>query len=125
MFYIYAVPEPPAPEGFPPEFVVEIKPCKVKEGQKADFSCQVKGEPAPELTWLYNGQLIEGKGQYAFMQRDELQVLEVQEAVPANAGAIEVVAKNPFGQVSCSANLEVQGNVYYALVDIVIVISLL
>ena len=43
------------------------------------------------------------------MQRDELQVLEVQEAVPSNAGVIEVVARNPYGEVSCSANLAVQG----------------
>ena len=48
-------------------------------------------------------------GQYAFMQRDELQVLEVQEAIPSNSGVIEVVARNPYGEVSCSANLAVQG----------------
>ena len=74
-----------------------------------EFGCQVIGSPTPEITWLFNGQEIEGKGQYAFMQRDELQVLEVQQAVPANTGVFEVVAKNPFGEVSCSANLEVQG----------------
>ena len=37
------------------------------------------------------------------------QVLEVHDAVPSNAGVIEVVATNPYGQVSCSSNLQVQG----------------
>jgi hypothetical protein len=102
----------PEPQGFPPEFVIEIQPCKVKEGQKAEFTCQVKGQPVPELTWLFNGQEIESQGQYAFMQRDQLQVLEVHEAVPTNSGTFEVVAKNPFGTVSCSADLQVQGQLF-------------
>ena len=53
----------PEPQGRAPEFVIVLKPCKVKEGQKAEFSCHAIGEPAPELTWVFNGQEIEGKGQ--------------------------------------------------------------
>ena len=62
------------PKGSPPEFVIKIKPSKVKEGEVADFSCQVIGEPAPELTWFFNRQPLEGAGRYTLVQKNELQV---------------------------------------------------
>ena len=60
--------------GCPPEFVIVLKPCDVKEGEKAEFSCQVTGNPPPEVTWLFDGQPLQGKGQYALLTKNKLQV---------------------------------------------------
>ena len=62
--------------GCPPEFVIVLKPCDVKEGEKAEFSCQVTGNPPPEVTWLFDGQPLQGKGQYALLTKNKLQVGE-------------------------------------------------
>ena len=99
----------PEPQGSPPEFIITVQPSKVKEGETAEFNCRVLGDPAPELTWYFNGQVLETTGRYTVVEREELQVLEVYEIKPADAGDYTVAARNPFGEASCQANLTVQG----------------
>ncbi len=106
----FAAPSEPEPTGTPPEFIITVKTCQVKEGETAEFTCQVTGEPTPDLTWYYNNQELEGTGRYTMVQRDQLQVLEVYDVVPVDGGEYQVTAKNPFGQATCGASLEVIGN---------------
>lgn len=70
MTVLFCFPEP----GRAPEFILKVKQCDVKEGQRAEFSCQVTGHPMPELTWLLNGQQLKDGGQYSLMERDQIQV---------------------------------------------------
>lgn len=63
-----AAPPPPPPPAekpkkktviAPPEFVKLVEPARFSEGQPGRFSCQVSGEPKPEITWYRDGQEIE------------------------------------------------------------------
>lgn len=81
----------------------------MKEGEVADFSCKVIGDPTPDLIWYFNGQQLEGKGRYTVVEKEELQVLEIYDIIPGDEGEYKVTASNPFGSVTCSADLEVQG----------------
>ena len=81
----------------------------MNEGEVADFGCKVTGDPAPELTWFFNGQQVEGKGRYTTMEKQELQTLEIYDILPEDEGEYSVTAINPFGEVTCTANLEVKG----------------
>ena len=88
-----------------------VIPKQVKEGEVADFVCKVTGDPTPELVWYFNGQHLEGVGRYSVVEREELQVLEITDIVPGDQGEYKVLASNPFGEVSCTANLEVEGKI--------------
>ena len=78
-------------------------------GETADFNCKVTGEPKPDITWYFNGKQLEHKGIYAMFTENQLQVLEVHDVSPEELGTYTVSAKNPLGEVSCSADLQFEG----------------
>ena len=111
MYCFSVVPEAPAPEepqGQAPEFVIKPKNTKVTRSQVAIFSSQVIGEPTPEVTWLYNGQEIKPEGRYKVTFKYDLHHLEISDVTPKDVGEYQVVARNPFGEVTCSATLDVE-----------------
>ena len=97
------------PLGTAPEFVVSLQPCVLTEGETAEFTCQVTGEPTPELTWQLNGEPLAIEGRYTVVERDGLQVLQVQNVVPSDANEYTVTATNNMGEASCTANMTVEG----------------
>jgi hypothetical protein len=74
----------------------------------------VTGEPKPELIWVHKGQPITSGGRYTITEDVDQQtyVLQVTKVTPDDVGTFEVTASNPFGKVSCSAPLEVEGSTY-------------
>ena len=82
---------------------------QVKEGTTAEFTCQVSGEPTPDLTWLFKGVEVKPEGRYTITYKNNLHVLQVKEVKPEDVGEYTVTAKNPFGEATCTANLEVEG----------------
>ena len=97
------------PLGTAPEFVVSLQPCLVKEREDAELTCQVTGEPTPELTWQLNGEPLTIDGRYTVVERDGLQVLQVQNVALSDAGEYMVTAKNIVGEATCSAVITVEG----------------
>lgn len=82
---------------------------QVPEGDTADFSCEVIGEPKPEVTWFYNGRQLEDEGRYMIFEEDGLHHLEVYEVSPEDVGSYVAKAENQFGEVTCSADLTLEG----------------
>lgn len=41
-----------------PKFVKKLTPMKVVDGQVAEISCQVTGNPRPTITWFKQTQII-------------------------------------------------------------------
>ncbi|XP_007528962.3 myosin light chain kinase, smooth muscle isoform X1 [Erinaceus europaeus] len=83
-----------------PSFSSVLKDCTVVEGQDFVLQCSVQGYPMPQITWLLNGQPI----QYARSTCEAgVAELHVQDALPEDDGTYSCLAKNPLGQVSCSA----------------------
>ena len=81
----------------------------MKERENAELTCQVTGEPTPELTWQLNGQPLAIEGRYTVVERDGLQVLQVHNVVPSDTGEYTAIAKNIVGDATCSANVTVEG----------------
>ena len=106
---MYTEPEKEEPLGAAPEFVVSLQPCHVKEGETAEFTCQVTGEPTPELTWQLNGEPLAIEGRYTVVERDGLHVLQVHNVLPSDASEYTVTAINNMGEASCTANMTVEG----------------
>ncbi|ELT91013.1 hypothetical protein CAPTEDRAFT_109753, partial [Capitella teleta] len=81
----------------------------VKEGKTAEFTCQVKGEPTPDLTWFIDDKEVKPEGRYTITEKNQLIVFQVKDVTPEDVGKYTVIAKNPLGEATCSANLEVDG----------------
>lgn len=75
-----------------------------------DFTCEVVGEPTPDLRWTYNGQdILDDGNKYAIFDTDGVNHLEVYDVKPEDAGKYVVEAENKFGKATCTASLQVKG----------------
>ena len=74
----------------------------------ADFTCQVTGEPVPEVQFFYNGKELKDEGRYMIFEEDDLHHLEVYEIVPEDEGRYVATATNLHGQAECTADLLVK-----------------
>jgi len=87
----------------------------VKEGEEVTFTCKVSGEPHPEVTWSLRGQRLTPSDRCIITDNVDQQTysLKLLEVSPEDVAMIEVTASNPSGQVTCSANLDVQGRLSF------------
>ena len=86
-------------------------PCtsQAEVDASAEFTCQVTGEPTPELTWTFKGKVLSDEGRYMIFEEDGQHHLEVCDVVPDDVGTYTVTATNALGQATCSAELTVKG----------------
>lgn len=75
-------------------------PVRADQGGNVSFGCHVRGDPEPEVTWLYNGRVI-GSGNAT----DPLPVIEVEEGLLEKWTNISVynVSESDAGEYSCVA----------------------
>uniref|UniRef100_A0A2P2HZE6 Peroxidasin-like n=3 Tax=Hirondellea gigas TaxID=1518452 RepID=A0A2P2HZE6_9CRUS len=70
---------------------------EVSFGGTASFTCRVDGEPAPEIVWLHNNEIIsEASPRYSVLNDG---TLRIQNAQGVDAGFYECRATNPMGEV--------------------------
>uniref|UniRef100_T1IIA6 Muscle M-line assembly protein unc-89 n=1 Tax=Strigamia maritima TaxID=126957 RepID=T1IIA6_STRMM len=96
-----------------PEFGVKIKGCEAFEGFPIKLEGKVKGQPAPTLKWLKDGQELipDGERIVASMQPDGSFALIVNNAKPEDKGKYTVVATNAQGTAESSADIGVNARV--------------
>lgn len=93
-----------------PEFVKSIKDVNIQEGESAQFEIQVRGEPAPQVTWYHNQQPLQSDSVYQILPGENGEsTLFISEAFPEDSGVYTVRAFNDVAEVECSATLTVQG----------------
>ncbi len=74
------------------------------------FECELAGWPQPTVTW-YRGDAPVREDERTYVRVQETQarsflvVLEINDVVEADAGLYRVKAKNKFGEVAASINL--------------------
>ncbi|KAJ8319891.1 hypothetical protein KUTeg_001478 [Tegillarca granosa] len=95
------------PAGQAPEFVLKIKPQTIEEGETVDFSCEVRGEPKPELQWFLNGKPLQDEGRFMVFEENNVHHLEIYEIETTDQGEYTVQADNELGQATCTAQLQV------------------
>ena len=103
---------PQGPKGDPgesisaPSIVLPPLSMVVNETGIASLQCEVKGNPAPQVTWLKENSSLPADKR-VFQSRDGLIVTDV---TSQDSGLYTCEARNFLGTVSSSATLTVQGN---------------
>ena len=97
-------------ENVAPSFVKKPALRQEDDGNRLIFECKLAGNPKPEVIWFREDIRIDedgrttisvnedGKNQYAV-------ILELNDVVETDAGLYKVKAKNKYGEVSASINL--------------------
>jgi hypothetical protein len=87
-------------------------PAEVKEGETAKFQCRVFGKPLTEIEWYKDDTLIEDDAEgISFETRDAYEILIIRDASPSDEAEYKVLARNPLGTATSSAELLVEGAV--------------
>uniref|UniRef100_A0A3B5AGE1 Ig-like domain-containing protein n=1 Tax=Stegastes partitus TaxID=144197 RepID=A0A3B5AGE1_9TELE len=90
-----------------PHFVVQPRSQNVDEGQNVKFTCEVAGEPSPEVEWLKDNMMICVTSNIRLSCSKNVYTLEICEATVADSGKYTIKAKNKFGQCSATSSLNV------------------
>ncbi|XP_077013357.1 hemicentin-1 isoform X4 [Tamandua tetradactyla] len=91
----------------PPHIVGEniLEDLKVKEKQSITLTCEVTGNPVPEITWHKDGQLLQEDEEHHIMSGGRF--LEVTNAQVSHTGRYTCLASNAAGDKSKSFSLNV------------------
>ncbi len=81
----------------------------VRDGDTARLECLISGDPTPNVTWFRESSIVLPSDDFLqFHDDDNMVTLVIREVFPEDAGRYTVVAKNPSGTASCSADLTVE-----------------
>lgn len=88
-----------------------MKDRSIEDGSAARFDVRVHGQPTPKVTWYKAGEDITGERfpHIKIFQEDNLYSILITEGKLEDAGQYKVEAINDFGEVSCTAQLFVEG----------------
>merc|ERR1711963_1110631 len=90
------------------KFTQEIKDCRILEGQKAKFEGVYTGNPPPEVTWEFNGVLIENDKDIQIKVKDHRTSLTILEGKTSHNGHYTCRVKNELGSDRTRALLTVK-----------------
>ncbi|KAM4861104.1 hemicentin-1 [Thomomys bottae] len=91
----------------PPHIVGEsaLEDVKVKEKESVTLTCEVTGNPVPEITWHKDGQLLQEDGTHHIMSNGRL--LQITDARVSHTGRYTCLATNTAGDKNKSFSLNV------------------
>jgi len=97
-------------ETFAPSFVRKPQLRQEDEGNRLIFECKLSGNPKPEVFWFREDARIQEDDRTYIRVTEEAKntfavILELNDVVETDAGLYKVKAKNTFGEVSASINL--------------------
>lgn len=100
---------PETTEEAPPEFVEELQPQILPDGEEVVMSCRVMGSPLPVVRWYKDGQEIMPSTdfQISYDESTGFSTLKIPEVFPEDAGEYACTAENMFGDATTSASLVV------------------
>ncbi|XP_060806138.1 obscurin isoform X2 [Amyelois transitella] len=91
----------------PPSFSQKFTDLQQLPTFDAKFPARVIGVPAPDITWLKDGQPLQSGLKYNVKRDGDACCLYVRELQPGDAGRYACVATNREGEARCEAQLEV------------------
>ncbi|XP_051875716.1 palladin isoform X2 [Pristis pectinata] len=107
----------PVQDGFsPPVFTKVLQDTTASEGQVVVLECRVKGSPPVKVQWQRQGTEIEDSPDFRILQKkprtamdpaEEICTLVIAETFAEDAGRFTCTVTNPFGSVSCNAQLTI------------------
>ena len=94
-----------------PEFTEGIKDIEVAEDEEGRFDVRVSGSPSPAVQWFKGTERIEDAGKFLLIddEEDDLFSLVIDKVASEDVGIYTCKAKNETGEVSCKAELKLEG----------------
>lgn len=91
-----------------PRFVLPLQPRSVTEGEPIEMKVEVVAVPTPAIQWFFHGRPITSSRDHTITgQSGPKSVLTIPEVFPEDAGPYEVLAVNPAGRATSTANLTI------------------
>uniref|UniRef100_A0A670I0I1 Ig-like domain-containing protein n=1 Tax=Podarcis muralis TaxID=64176 RepID=A0A670I0I1_PODMU len=90
-----------------PAFIIQPKSQNINEGQDVLLTCEVSGDPSPEIHWFKDNQPIALSSNIRVNRSKNVYSLAIQNAAVSDSGKYTVKAKNFHGQCSATASLTV------------------
>ena len=105
-------------ENVAPSFVKKPQLRQEDDGNRLVFECKLAGSPKPDVTWFREDIKIQNDSRTTFKVTEEAKntyavILELNDVVETDAGLYKVKAKNKYGEVSASINLNFSRKYFY------------
>lgn len=101
-----------------PKFLKLFESGSIKEGNVLLLTCQVVGEPKPELVWQKDGQTLKNNPRVCINYLPNgASSLYVESAYPDDAGSYQVTATNEHGIAVYIADIEIEGKLITILIN--------
>ncbi|KHJ47621.1 hypothetical protein D918_01776 [Trichuris suis] len=97
--------EPLNGQGEAPQVVRPLRPVSVQEGQDAELSCQIKGNPTPKVRWFKNSTPLTSSQRISTTARGITHSLFIRMVLPEDAAKYSLMAENRFGKLEQVTNL--------------------
>ena len=97
---------------FAPKFIEELESLSIEPGDEAEFAVKVHGNPEPKVEWYHNDKQVKDRGRYQLLiEKAGQYILVIDNCKESDSGHVKCVAVSAIGDTSCSATLDVQGEI--------------
>ncbi|NXD06864.1 NEXN protein, partial [Nothocercus nigrocapillus] len=91
-----------------PWFKRPLKNTSVVDGEPVRFTVKVTGEPKPEVTWWFEGEMLQDSEDYQYIERGETYCLYLPETFPEDEGEYMCKAVNNRGTSASTCILTIE-----------------
>lgn len=91
-----------------PWFKKSLKNTSVVDSEPVRFTVKVTGEPRPEITWWFEGELLQDGEDYQYIERGETYCLYLPETFPEDEGEYMCKAVNNKGSAASTCILTIE-----------------
>ncbi|XP_066124930.1 nexilin isoform X3 [Saccopteryx bilineata] len=95
-----------------PWFKKPLKNTSVVDGEPVRFTVKVTGEPKPEITWWFEGEILQDGEDYQYIERGETCCLYLPETFPEDEGEYMCKAVNNKGSAASTCILTIETDDY-------------
>ncbi|KAM4022571.1 nexilin isoform 5-T5 [Anomaloglossus baeobatrachus] len=95
-----------------PWFKKPLKNVSVVDGEPVRFTVKITGEPKPEVTWWFEGEMLQDSEDYQYIERGETYCLYLPETFPEDEGEYMCKVVNSRGTAASSCILSIETDDY-------------
>nr|XP_020028908.1 nexilin isoform X4 [Castor canadensis] len=95
-----------------PWFKRPLKNTSVVDSEPVRFTVKVTGEPRPEITWWFEGEILQDGEDYQYIERGETYCLYLPETFPEDGGEYMCKAVNNKGSAASTCILTIETDDY-------------
>ncbi|NWR55083.1 NEXN protein, partial [Bucorvus abyssinicus] len=91
-----------------PWFKKSLKNTSVVDGEPVRFTVKITGEPKPQVTWWFEGEMLQDSEDYQYIERGETYCLYLPETFPEDEGEYMCKAVNNRGTAASTCILTIE-----------------